>query len=65
MAKIYDPVFFDDDETKWVDPFALRDLTISCEVEAYGRLGPLQGAQVPRFYGYFAADVPAQQGRTV
>ena len=65
VAKIYDPVFFDDDETQWVDPFALRDLTISCEVEAYRRLGPLQGTQVPRFYGYFAAAVPAQEGRTV
>ena len=63
MAKIYDPVFFDDDETSWVDPFALRDLTISCEVEAYRRLGPLQGTQVPRFYRYFAAAVPTQQGQ--
>jgi len=58
-------VFFDDDETEWDDPFYLRDLTISCEVEAYRRLGPLQGTKVPRFYGYFAAAVPAQQGRTV
>ncbi len=65
VAKIYDPVFFDDDETQWDDPFYLRDLTIPCEVEAYRRLGPLQGTKVPRFYGYFAAAVPAQQGRTV
>jgi hypothetical protein len=65
VAKICDPVFFHDDETQWFDPFALRDLTISCEVEAYRRLGPLQGTKVPRFYGYFAAAVPAQQGRTV
>jgi hypothetical protein len=65
VAKIYDPVFFDDDETMWDDPFVLRDLTISCEVEAYRRLGPLQGTEVPRFHGYFAAAVPAQQGRTV
>ena len=65
VAKIYDPVFFDDDETQWDDPFVLRDLTISCEVEAYRRLGPLQGTEVPRFYGYFAAALPAQHGRTV
>jgi hypothetical protein len=26
---------------------------------------PLQGTKVPRFYGYFAAAVPAQRGRTV
>ncbi len=34
-------------------------------MEAYQRLGPLQGTKVPRFYGYFTAAVPAQQGRTV
>lgn len=65
VAKIYDPVFFDDDDTEWDDPFFLRDLSISCEVEAYRRLGPLQGTQVPQFYGYFAAPIPAQHGRTV
>jgi hypothetical protein len=65
VAKIYDPVFFDDDETKWADPFVLRDLSVSCEVEAYRRLEPLQGTEVPRFYGYFAAALPAQDGRTV
>ena len=65
VAKIYDPVFFDDGETEYDDPFYLRDLTLPCEVEAYRRLGPLQGTKVPRFYGYFAAAVPAQQGRTV
>ncbi|OBT40963.1 hypothetical protein VE00_09517 [Pseudogymnoascus sp. WSF 3629] len=65
VVKIYDPVFFDDDETQWDDPFYLRDLAISSEVEAYRRLGPLQGTEVPRFYGYFAAALPAQHGRTV
>ena len=65
VAKIYDPVFFDDDETEWDDPFFLRDLAISCEVEAYRRLGPLQGTGVPRFYGFFAAALPGQHGRTV
>src|SRR5216684_2075843 len=38
VANIYDPVFFDDDETQWDDPFVLRDLAVSCEVEAYQRL---------------------------
>lgn len=41
VAKIYDPVFFDDEDTEWDDPFVLRDLSVSCEVEAYRRLGPL------------------------
>lgn len=65
VAKIYDPVFFDDDETQWDDPFFVRDLSVSCEVEAYRRLEPLQGTKVPRFYGYFATALPAQHGRTV
>ena len=56
VAKIYDLVFFDDDETEWDDPFVL------CEVKAYRRLGPLQGTEVPRFYGYFAAALPGQDG---
>src|SRR6266849_8753500 len=65
VAKIYDPVFFDDYETDCDDPFVLRDLSISCEVESYRRLGPLQGTKVLRFYGYFAAALPGQHGRTV
>ncbi|KAJ3552798.1 hypothetical protein NP233_g12790 [Leucocoprinus birnbaumii] len=65
VAKIYDPVFFDDYETQWHDPFYLRDLSVSCEVEAYRRLEALQGTQVPRFYGYFTAMLPAQHSRTV
>ncbi len=65
VAKIYDPVFFDDDETQWDDPFILHDLAVSCEVEAYQQLRPLQGTKVPRFYGYFTVAVPTQQGRTV
>ena len=65
VAKIYDPVFFDDDDTRYDDPFVLRDLTVSCEVEAYRRLGPLQGTKVPRFYGSFVAALPAQHNRTI
>ncbi len=42
VAKIYDPVFFDDEETQYDDPFVLRDFCVSCEVEAYRRIGPLQ-----------------------
>src|SRR6266849_4514139 len=65
VAKIYDPVFFDDDETQCDDPFVLGDLSISCEVVSYRRLGPLKGTKVPRFYGYFAAALPGQHDRTV
>ena len=63
VAKIFDPVFFGDAE--YADPFILRDLSVSCEVEAYQRLECLQGKRVPRFYGHFVAPLPFQGGRTI
>ena len=65
VAKIYDPAFFDDEESQSFDPFVLRDFGVSCEVEAYRRLGPLQGTKVPQFYGYFTAALPEQHDRSV
>jgi hypothetical protein len=65
IAKIFDPVFFDDDEAMWFDPFALRDIGVSSEVETYKRLISLQGTKVPRFYGHFLAPLPSEDGRTV
>ena len=64
VAKIFDPVFFDYDAL-YAHPFILRDLSVSCEVEAYQRLKYLQGKRVPRFYGHFVAPLPSQDGRTV
>jgi hypothetical protein len=65
VAKIYDPVFVDDNKTKGDDPFFWRGGIVSDEVEAYRRLGPVQGTKVPRFYGHFVAALPAQDKRTV
>jgi len=65
VAKIYDPMFFDDNKTQWNHPFFLQDLSVPSEMEAYWQLGPLQETVVPWFYGYFAAALPAQHGRTV
>ncbi|KAJ3566403.1 hypothetical protein NP233_g7027 [Leucocoprinus birnbaumii] len=65
VAKIYDPVFFDDKETKKYDPFEERDSGIAYEVESYRRLESLYETKVPRFYGYFAAMLPNQDSRTV
>ncbi|KAK0200004.1 hypothetical protein DFS33DRAFT_212271 [Desarmillaria ectypa] len=65
VAKIYDPVYFDSEEAEYIDPFALLDLTVSRETEAYRRLGSLQGVKVPHFYGHFIAPLPAQRNRTV
>ena len=65
IAKIFDPVFFDDDEAEFFDSFALRDLGVSYEVETYERLMSLQGTKVPHFYGHFVAPLHSQDGRTV
>ena len=65
VAKIFDPVFFDSYDAEYINPFTLRDFSISCEVEAYQRLGFLQGKIVPRFYGHFVAPLPSQDGRTI
>jgi hypothetical protein len=65
VAKIFDPVFFDDDEAMWYDPFALRDIGVSSEVETYKRLISLQGTKVPRFYGHFLASLSSEDSRTV
>jgi hypothetical protein len=65
IAKIFDPVFFDDDEAEWSDPFALRDLGVSYEAETYERLISLQGTKVPRFYGHFVTPLLSQDGRMV
>lgn len=63
VAKIYDPVWFDDGE--WFQPFKGRDLVVSREVECYRRFASLQGTKVPWFYGHFIAPLPCQQNRTV
>ncbi|OBZ79753.1 hypothetical protein A0H81_01326 [Grifola frondosa] len=65
VAKIYDPVYVDSADAEYADPFALLDLTVSREVEAYRRLERLQGTKVPRFYGHFVAPLPTQRDRTV
>lgn len=64
-AKIFDPIFIDSGDAEYADPFSLRDLSVSREVDAYRRLEPLQGTRVPRFYGHFIAPLPSQHNRTV
>ncbi|KAK0481309.1 hypothetical protein IW261DRAFT_1470158 [Armillaria novae-zelandiae] len=63
VAKIYDPVYFG--EAEFHDPFAVRDLFVSRETQAYDRLQSLYGTKVPRFYGHFVAPLPSQRNRTV
>jgi len=56
-------VWFDDAE--WFDPFKIRNLLVSQEVESYRRFDRFQGTKVPRFYGHFITPLPSQQSRTV
>jgi len=66
MANIFDPIFIDSaDAQDHADPFSLRDLSMSCEVNAYHRLESLQGTRVPRFCGHFITPLPSQHNRTV
>jgi hypothetical protein len=65
VAKIFDPVFIDDGEAEYADPFVLRDLAASREVGAYQRLSTLYGTKVPRFHGHFVTPLPSQHDRTV
>ncbi|KAK0467679.1 hypothetical protein IW261DRAFT_1407026 [Armillaria novae-zelandiae] len=64
IAKIFDPLYFID-PYEGTDPFPLLDLSVSREAEAYRRLAPLQGAQVPRCRGLFVSPLPSQGNRTV
>ncbi|KAK0477152.1 hypothetical protein EDD18DRAFT_1337990 [Armillaria luteobubalina] len=64
IAKIFDPLYFID-PYEGTDPFPLVDLSVSCEAEAYRRLAPLQGTQVPRCLGLFVSPLPSQGNRSV
>ncbi|KAK0471735.1 hypothetical protein IW261DRAFT_1302475, partial [Armillaria novae-zelandiae] len=64
IAKIFDPLYFID-PYEGTDPFPLRDLSVSHEAEAYRRLAPLQGTQVPRCCGLFLSPLPSQGSRTM
>ncbi|KAK0448193.1 hypothetical protein EV421DRAFT_1786246 [Armillaria borealis] len=64
IAKIFDPLYFID-PYEGTDPFPLLDLSVSREAEAYRRLAPLQGTQVPRCLGLFISPLPSQGNRTV
>ncbi|KAK7465297.1 hypothetical protein VKT23_005276 [Stygiomarasmius scandens] len=66
VAKIFDPVYYDDDDLVWLDPFSRSDLSIWNEVNSYRRLASLQGKNVPRFYGHFVASLgEMHESRTV
>ncbi|KAK7465295.1 hypothetical protein VKT23_005274 [Stygiomarasmius scandens] len=57
VAKIFDPVYYDNDDLVWLDPFSESDLSIWNEVNSYRRLSSMQGMNIPRFYGHFVASL--------
>ncbi|KAK0437914.1 uncharacterized protein EV420DRAFT_154850 [Desarmillaria tabescens] len=61
-AKIFDPAYFSDEHSAYTDPFALLNISVSQEVEAYRRL---QDTNVPQFHGHFLMPIPSQGDRTV
>ncbi|KAK7465294.1 hypothetical protein VKT23_005273 [Stygiomarasmius scandens] len=67
VAKIFDPVYYDDsDDLVWLDPFSRSDLSVWNEVNSYQRLASMQGKNVPLFYNHFVASLgETHQHRTV
>ncbi len=64
IAKIFNPLYFID-PYEGTNPFSLLDLSVSHEAEAYRRLAPLRGTQVPRCLGLFVSPWPSPGNRSV
>ncbi|GKZ38370.1 hypothetical protein AbraIFM66950_010527 [Aspergillus brasiliensis] len=63
VAKIYDPLYFDDDEG-YLNPFRCMDQYYTHEANAYKALGEFQGRGIPRYYGSYSLDLPVDSIRT-
>ena len=59
VAKIYDPLYFDDKDD--FDPFLSSDAFYTHEAAAYTKLSALQGDAIPRYFGSFTIRWPAKQ----
>ena len=59
VAKIYDPLYFDDMDE--FDPFLSSDAFYTHEAAAYTKLSALQGDAIPRYFGSFTIRWPARQ----
>ena len=57
VAKIYDPLYIDNDEL-YVNPFVAADKDYTHEVAAYKAFSDLQGLMIPKYYGSYSLDVP-------
>ncbi|OJJ70272.1 hypothetical protein ASPBRDRAFT_56092 [Aspergillus brasiliensis CBS 101740] len=66
VAKIYDPLYFNDDEGR-LNPFLCMDQYYTYEANVYKALGEFQGRGIPRYYGSYSLDLPvdSKRNRTV
>ncbi|KAK9235011.1 hypothetical protein V1525DRAFT_411229 [Lipomyces kononenkoae] len=57
--KFYDPLYFDHEQDD-VDPFLCVDRHYSHEVAAYNALSDLHGSTIPRYFGSYSLELPAE-----
>lgn len=57
VAKLYDPLYFDDDDLSF-NPFKAVNYNYTREVVTYEVLSDLQGSTIPTYYGSYSLDIP-------
>ena len=57
VAKLYDPMYIDDDGF-YINPFLAADKLYTHEAAAYMALSDLQGSVIPQYYGSYSLDIP-------
>ncbi|KAJ5138249.1 uncharacterized protein N7515_003097 [Penicillium bovifimosum] len=63
VAKVYDPLYFDDDEGH-LNPFLCVDRYYTHEANAYMALSELQGEGIPRYYGSYSLSLSVNSVHT-
>ncbi|RAH48922.1 uncharacterized protein BO95DRAFT_450806 [Aspergillus brunneoviolaceus CBS 621.78] len=63
VAKIYDPLYFDDDDG-YLDPFRCMDMYYTHEANAYPALHELQGLGIPTYFGSYTVNLPVDEDRS-
>lgn len=59
VAKLYDPMYIDDDEF-YINPFVAADKGYTYETAVYTALEDLQGSAIPHYYGSYSLDLPLE-----
>ncbi|OJZ82533.1 hypothetical protein ASPFODRAFT_50359 [Aspergillus luchuensis CBS 106.47] len=62
VAKIYDPLYFDDEEG-YLNPFLCMDKHYTHEANAYEALAEFQGRGIPTYFGSYSLDLPIDSTR--